>query len=313
MRLRRYVSGVFAIGVLVSFLAFLCADGDRYRRLLHLSSGMVAVLCSLVFFNIVTNGLSNHVLYKSLGLDVQLSEAIELAAVNSLANHLPFSAGIIAKGVYLKQRYELAYDRFISATLALYVVFLTTTGLTGVLVLLGRQLLSHNPIPLWLLLGFALTATSFLALRLPLERLPVPTSWRTRVDRIADGWCTVTSRKWLAPKLMVLYIVMMLTTGGRYWLAFRALSQDVSFSVCVLFAAGSVLTQMVSVVPGGLGVREGIVAAMAAVMGFGAAVSAVAVALDRLIATLVIVLVGSVSIYLLSQRALPEQTSLEEL
>ena len=98
----------------------------------------------------------------------------------------------------------------------------------------------------------------------------------------------------------------MLTTllcAARYWIAFHTLSQDVTYAQCLLFAAATILTRLVSIAPGGLGVREGIVAGVASLLGFEAGVSAVAVGLDRLVATSVIIVLGTIYTYLLSAKA----------
>jgi uncharacterized protein (TIRG00374 family) len=59
-----------------------------------------------------------------------------------------------------------------------------------------------------------------------------------------------------------------------------------------------VLTQLVAITPGGLGVREGIVAIVASVYGIEMGVSVLAVGIDRLVATSVILVLGTVFIHM---------------
>jgi uncharacterized protein (TIRG00374 family) len=79
------------------------------------------------------------------------------------------------------------------------------------------------------------------------------------------------------------------------------LSQAVTGGQALLFSSASVLTQLISFAPGGLGVREAIVGAVASALGFELAVSLAAVELDRLVATFTIVLVGWISTSLLGR------------
>jgi len=95
---------------------------------------------------------------------------------------------------------------------------------------------------------------------------------------------------------------LMLFLAIRYWLAFHMLSQDVSVADVILFSSASVLTQLVSVAPGGLGVTEAIVGAIASAIGFDLGVSIVSVGLDRLVSTFVILLVGGISTIILSKQ-----------
>jgi len=66
-------------------------------------------------------------------------------------------------------------------------------------------------------------------------------------------------------------------------------SQNVTMSQTLLFASAFILTQLVSVAPGGFGVRQAIVTAVATTLGFDPGVSLVAVGLDRLVITIVII------------------------
>jgi uncharacterized membrane protein YbhN (UPF0104 family) len=60
---------------------------------------------------------------------------------------------------------------------------------------------------------------------------------------------------------------------------------------------------VITVVPGGLGIREGIVAAFAAPFGLSAATSVLAVATDRLVSTVVVLGAGIIYSYILGRSA----------
>jgi uncharacterized membrane protein YbhN (UPF0104 family) len=233
---------------------------------------------------------------------VSLSESLGLAAVNALANQLPFSGGLIAKSVYLKQKHRLAYTRFLSATLALYVCFVAANGVVGVAIL-AYWALAHGPeVPPLLFLGFSVMISAVLLLWLPVEIISVPGKWGKRLAQLVAGWRVLTQNRWLTAELIGLQILMMLLFAGRLWFAFQALSQQVTLAQCALFSAATVLTRLVNVAPGALGVREAIVASVAFALGFDAGLSAVAVALDRLIATSVTVVLGTVYSFALSKH-----------
>jgi uncharacterized protein (TIRG00374 family) len=70
----------------------------------------------------------------------------------------------------------------------------------------------------------------------------------------------------------------------------------------MLFSAATVLTQLVSIAPGGLGIREAVVAGVAASLGFDAGISVVAVALDRGVAMVVVIALGTIYTYILSSK-----------
>jgi uncharacterized protein (TIRG00374 family) len=127
------------------------------------------------------------------------------------------------------------------------------------------------------------------------------------LKQLAEGWSALSQNMDLVGSMAGFQVLTTLLLAGRFWIAFRALSQDVTYAQCLLFSSATVLTRLVTIMPGGLGVREGIVAGVASVLGFDAGISAVAVGLDRLVATAVIVALGTVYTYILSNKAAEPQ------
>jgi len=304
---KSYLPYILSVAALLVFIAYLYRNAGRYQQLLDLSASSLFLLLGLVLTFISGNGLTNYVFYRGLGLPLTFNEGIGLAAVNTLANQLPFAGGMIAKGVYLKQRYKLTYTRFLSATLALYVCFVAANGVVGVAVLAYLALVDDTIVPTLLILGFSAMAASVLLLWLPVDASSVPGKWGKRLAQLLDGW-QVLSQNWLlVGELVGLQLLMTLIFAGRLWIAFHALSQDVTLAQCILFSAATILTRLVSITPGGLGVREAIIASVASVLGFDIGVSVVAVGVDRLIATLVIIVLGTVYTYILSKQVVNAQ------
>ena len=144
-------------------------------------------------------------------------------------------------------------------------------------------------------------ASSLFIYWLPLNRIPIPNILLKWVNQALEGWTLISKNPILVLKLLVLQTATMLLLAGRYWMAFHMVSQDVTISQVILFASASVLTQLVSFAPGGLGVREAIVTGIASALGFDAGVSVVAVGLDRLVSTIMVVLLGWISTIILGK------------
>jgi uncharacterized protein (TIRG00374 family) len=135
-----------------------------------------------------------------------------------------------------------------------------------------------------------------------MEKIRLPEKLRQRMDQAIDGWTAISRNPGLLFRLILLQAVLVTLLSLRYWIAFRMLSQNVSLGQALLFASASILTQLVSIAPGGLGVREGIVASVASVLGFDAGISIIAVGLDRLVITVTIVLTGWASTVILGRQ-----------
>lgn len=310
-RLKTYLPHLLSLAALILFISYLYHNADRYSRLLTFSVGSLFLLLGLVLAVLLGNGAVNYFLYRGLGARLTLNESVGLAAVNTLANLLPFAGGMIAKGVYLKRRYRLAYTHYLSATLALYVCFVAVNGGIGVAILAYLSLVRNTAVPALLILGFAGMAASVSLLGLPLGSAlsVVPGKWGRRFAQLIEGWQVLSQNRLLIGQLVGVQILMMLMLAGRFWIAFHALSQDVTLVQCILFASATILTRLVTITPGGLGAREGIVAGVAAVLGFDAGVSVVAVGIDRLVTTGVIIALGTMYTYVLSGSIATAQAS----
>lgn len=302
-KLKAYLPYVLLVGALLIFVTYLWRNIDHYQQLLDFSFDTLLSLFGLALAFTLIRGAINYFFYRALGVLLTFNESIGLAAVNTLANQLPFAGGLIAKGVYLKQRHQLAYTHFLSATMALYVCFVAVDGAVALAVLGYWTLAGSVKVPLVLVLGFSGMVASVTSLWLPVDALSLPGKTGKRLMQLAEGWRMLSQNVYLVGAVTGFQVVVVLLFAARFWIAFHTLSQNVTYAQCLLFSSATVLTRLVNLTPGGLGVREGIVAAVASTLGFEPGVSAVAVSLDRLVETSVIILLGTVYTYVLSNKA----------
>jgi uncharacterized protein (TIRG00374 family) len=80
------------------------------------------------------------------------------------------------------------------------------------------------------------------------------------------------------------------------------LSQDATVPQALLFSGASILTHLVTFLPGGFGLREAIGTAIASAQGFGLPASVAAVSLDRLVSTITVVVLGGISTFVLGKQ-----------
>ena len=298
--IRSVLLALVGLGIGLAFFWYLYTHADEYLRLLRLSVGGLVLLFVLSLGVPLFNGMQNTLLYRSLGVkEFSHRDGFLIAAASSLANQLPVPGGLVSKGFYLKRMHQLSYTLYTSSTVALFVSFLSLDGFVGLLVLLYWALAMDKPASPSLWIGFSLMAASILVFVIPVQSLRLPGALNGRVQRALEGWVHMRRNPLMVLKVLGLQMIMIIFAAARYWLAFHMLSQNVSLGQVLLMSNASILTQVVSIAPGGLGVREAIVGGVAAVLGFDMAVSVLAVGLDRLISTVVIFLVGGVSMLLL--------------
>lgn len=296
-KLRNLLPVIISIAVIIGFAVYLAENADRYKALLDFSVGSLIWLVILTVLGRLCYAGINYILYHLLDAPVTFNESFGLAAINSLANYLPFSGGMIAKGVYLKKRYQLAYTYFLSVTLALYLFFLSANGVTGAVVLAYMRIFEEESISPIVVAGFWVMAGSILFLFLPLHRIPVKESLQVSINRLLQGWLILKRNRRAILGLVVLQVMTTLLYAVRLMIVFQMLSQKVMFEECLLFSAATVLSQLVAFTPGGLGIRELIVAGIASTVQIEPDISVVATGLDRLVETAVILTLGAFYTY----------------
>ena len=301
-RLGSIILTIISIAIIIAFVYYLYVNADQYRKLLQFSTTSIVLLVIISVILPVFNGMINTYMCRSLGANISQREGFLLAAASTLANQLPISGGIVTKAVYLKQKYDLSYTKNLSAMLALYFCSVAVYGLLGLVILLDWLLSRQISVPPVLFLAFGLMACSLFIFWLPLDRIRIPKALLKWVNQALEGWLLISKNPILLLQLLGLQTITMLLLAARYWLAFHMLSQNVTISQVILFASASILTILVSFAPGGLGVREVIVGAIASTLGFKAGTTVVAIELDRLVATVVIVVIGWISAVLLGKQ-----------
>ena len=292
-----------SLGILAAFVYYLHNNSDKYLELLNISKiGILGLLLLTLAFPLL-NGMQNTYLYRGLGLaGFSHWDGFLITAASTLANQLPVPGGIVSKGYYLKRRYALPYTKFASSTIATFFCFFAVNGLVGVAVLFYWILMDEIAAPSILLIAFTTMVACIFVFWLPLDWIRMPERMRQWTHQAVEGWTAIGRNPGLLFRLAFLQVALVVMLSLRYSIAFHMLSQNVTMGQTLLFASASILTQLVSIAPGGLGVREAIVASVATALGFDTGVSVVAVGLDRLVVTVMIVLTGWVSIVILGRQ-----------
>ncbi len=293
---------IFTFIVIIVAFIYLYLNRENYLDLFDLSFLTILKLFALNIFLPVINGMINFYFFRSLEVNLRWNESIGLASVNTFANLLPISGGIIAKGVYLKKKFQFPYSKFVSSIMALYIFFISVNGIIGVIILTSWWVSGGTNITNWLIIGYLFMVMILFLLWLPVEKIFEHTKYRNIVINFSKGWKILISTPKLLSKLIVFQILAIIIFSAKYYVTFNSFSQKISFIQCILFSSSTILTRIVSFAPGGLGVREGIVAGIASLMGFKFNVSIAALTFDRLIETFVIIILGTIYTYRLSSN-----------
>jgi uncharacterized membrane protein YbhN (UPF0104 family) len=292
-KLWKAVPHLLLISGIVFFAFYIYSDAGYYYKLITFSSNFLYCLSFLIIMFLFGSALINFFLYRSLSVSLKFREGLYLALVNILANQLPFSGGLVAKGFYLKQRYKLPYTKYLSATFALHICSISVNGAIGLSLVILMEYLDIAKFPIIIHVSFSIMLLSIFIFWVHIGFL-FPT-WN-KLDYISnkmmDGWKVLRNDTHSFFAVMGIQLILRMLIAARLWVAFRILSQEIAYPQCLLFSAALILTRLVKITPGGIGIREGIVALLASTMGFNAGVGALAVTVDRLVALVLVSFLG---------------------
>ena len=282
----RAALAVVTAAVLVGFAAFLVGQSTHIAETYALRPRTFAAVAGLILTTLALRSLANQRLFRCLGVSASTWDWFRLVTVESLSNTLPFSAGLVAKAVYLKRVHAFPYGSFALGQVSLMVMILATNGALGLAALFLRLPASAaSPIGA----AFALMAASGVLLFLP---EPI-------ARRIGGRWLPAEAAspavvRRAGPGVALLQAAILLTNAASLKLCFALGPSEVEFAACVVFSTAIVLTRLAPITPGGIGIRELLIGGLAHATGFDLSDAVIAATAVRIVETGIIFTLGGV-------------------
>lgn len=205
---------------------------------------------------ILLSSLEFAVMVRILGRRTSLATAFEVTVIGAAANLLPIPGGAVTRITALKLAgagLRESATTMVMMTIMWVGVALMVSG--GAAIHLGSEL----PGAVGLVVGFGAVALAF----------------------FFTGSPAATFSATLASLLLKVGLVM--ADGARIYLALSALGIDVVPAQALVLVVAGALGSVVSIMPAGLGVREGLAALLAPLAGLAASAGFLAAALSRII------------------------------
>lgn len=277
----------------VAFVAWILASrGDELKQALSLTPSLFVLISLAAFATFAVNGVELQVLAARFGNRIPLKDALLLGLMVSTLNYLPMKTGTMLNGVILKYRHGLTFSHFAALVAGSSVIHLWVA-----LTLAGLSLLFTAPGPLaWALLGGPTLAVLAVVVWGRLRRSgrfeEHPSKPVRALGKALDGLGLIFS----SPRLLVLETLINVALIGlaslRTMWSFTALSTDASFAVALVVTSVSIFAARLSVIPGGLGFKEGGAAAGSAMAGVDAGLGLAASVIDRAVTLVWLLLLG---------------------
>jgi hypothetical protein len=283
---------------------FLIRNRDYIALHYALRPEAFVAIAALVVATLALRGLAHRALFGRMGISASAFDWFRLVTVSSFTNYLPLSAGMVAKAFFLKRVHELPYRTFAVGQVALLVVIMSTNGAVG-LATLALEFPEHVS---------GIVGVGFAVMTAAAALMFLPTAAAQRLSRRWLAWeaDTALGIRLAWPAVALFQVGILLATAATLRIAFGLGSSQVGFAACVVFAGASMLTRLVSITPGAIGIREFLVGGLAHLTGFSLRDAVIASTAVRTVEIAVIFALGGIFTHHFSSRVISSYEDREE-
>jgi len=283
--------------VLVCARWFYQRHGANFVAEAEISWSFIVIMSLLILLFQFLGGLRLKLLTGMFGLRLSPHEWIGLAQMTTFFNYLPFKGGAIAGAVFLKAAHGFPYTRFLATAAASSVLAVVTFSVVGAIGL-GIMWISSGVFS-WPIMGIYVLL------------IVIPLVFFLRIDRqsgqiknphllhFLDGWRIIRTGGRRLMLLVVTDLSMVLIDSMRITLCLGAVGLKSSYAAGLILIPLSNILGVVSMVPGGLGVKEFVMGLLAGGVGIDFTRTIFAATLDRMVLLLWVLFLGPLFIALI--------------
>jgi uncharacterized protein (TIRG00374 family) len=297
---KKIFSTLFLLGIAAAGIIYYFNHRAEFYLITTVSVSALAALSCIVIIISLCNGLQLKILMNHYGMEIGFSQCYGISRASSFINlFLPIGTGASFKAVYLKKLLKFRYSSFIASMGITTVIKIMLYALIALLLLM----VSDGKINMFLItvsgLVFSISLL-FLFLGHKLKRLDITSSGHMR--KVIDEWQKIKRDRETMGRLLMVGLILFLASGLNTYLSFRAFSIDISATASGTIAAFAIITGLLNLVPGNLGIREAIIILISESHGIGINESVHAAALGRLIQVIWTIILASFFRYNLSNK-----------
>ncbi len=284
----------FSIVAAVAFVAWILATRrDDLSAAFALTPRLFALISASALATFVVNGFELKVLANRFDRSIPFGESMLLGLMVSTLNYLPMKTGTLLNGVLMKARYEISLAHFGALVAGSSVIHLWVA-----LVCAGAVLAVDGTQPM-LAWGLLLGPTILIAALVLWGRSRTAGRYEAHDSRLVRvAWRAVDglglifgSWRLLAIEVVINVVLVMLASVRTLW-SLEALSTDAGLATATVITAIGIVAARLSVIPGGIGFKEGGAAVGAAMAGLDSGLGLAAAVIDRAVTLVWLLLLG---------------------
>jgi len=286
----------------VGFIAwyFIRRHWSEFIGIVDLSPVYLAQMSVLIVLFQTILGVKIRAATRAFDVRLAPGQWFAVAQVNSLLNYLPIRGGPIVSAAYLKGAFDFAYTRYASvlgAGFGLTIIVFSTMGCLGIVGMAGS-----GGEMLWEVLPvYAVMIVAPLGIFLWMGKKTGGIRNKTLAG-FREGWAIIAGNRTCLLTLIIADCCLVMIDSLRIMLSYRVVGVDIPYLAGWAMLPLANLAGVASLVPGGLGVKEGIMGLLSQVAGIGFETGIYATGLDRALLLLWLLILGVASMMALVLR-----------
>lgn len=301
----RVVRLAITVALLALMAAYIWPHRGDYRVVLRISPWSVLAVLVLDAMVYVYGAATIHFSVRVFGVKLRVWEAWQVSMVSRFCNFLtPFRGGVLARAVYLNRMHGLSYEHFVGGMSGMLLATVTVSvlsaiaGMAWVHLATGQTMLKQIVI-------LAVVLVAILSVLLIRPRMAEKGgALRRRLARLVNGWSDFAGDRGALVGLMAVNALQLLTMAAMLALLLADMGHAVSFGLLLLLVALGTVSTLFQITPGGVGIYEGTVTVVGAMMGLSPANLLAAALTWRVLDAILVLATGYPCSHALAARSL---------
>ncbi len=289
-----FIKLIVLTSLIVLALFYLINNIEEIQQISIVHPFYFAPIIILTVLFLISNGLISKLILERQGINLSFTEWFGLSVIGSMTNYLtPFRGGLLTNAVYLKKTHNYSYGKFISILGSTYVLIFMVNSLSGLLSLLWFYF-NNGVFSISLFLVFLLLFLFCLFLLIFPLKLPKThsISYLQKVLNVINNLLYLRKSKRLLFQLICLSIINVIIVSLVNYFEFVMIGVELSIEKSIMLSVFSTYSLLLSITPGGLGVKESFMVYSGWVLSVPIASVAVISVVDRLITFVPTLLLG---------------------
>jgi uncharacterized membrane protein YbhN (UPF0104 family) len=293
---KRIAPAVVTIAIVLAMTVYVASQREMLSALSEVQPLEIAILLALSVAGLLAQAQQFRTALTVSDIDIDVVEATGLTAVNTMANYyVPARGGTVVRGSYMVAVHSM--------TVGAYAVLTVATVGVGLLVAISAGLISSAFLAVQgegdglrlvtpFLGALGLLAAAIVAALASVKLFSRTNRFASAVDQVKSAVALWRHERSAGLRLLFWTILVLAAQASRLFVAFSAVGVNIAPAEMVLIGSLVSMSFVISITPGNLGVKEGITAFAAALVGVPANVALLAALVDRGAALLITFGVG---------------------